>query len=42
MNREDRQILWSALLAGLIAGGVVCAIWLCVQIADMMEISLVP
>ena len=42
MNREDREIAWSALLAGLIAGGVACVIWLCVQIADMMEISLVP
>lgn len=42
MNREDRQILWSAFFAGLIAGGIVCAVWLYVQIADMMEISLVP
>ncbi len=42
MNHEDREILWSALLAGLIAGAVAGAIWLCVQIAGMMEISLVP
>ncbi len=42
MNHEDREILWSALLAGLIAGAVACVIWICVQIAGMMEISLVP
>ena len=40
MNHEDRQILWSALLAGLIAGGVVCAIWLCVQIVNQLDIQL--
>lgn len=40
MNQEDREILWSALLAGLIAGGVVCAIWLCVQIVNQLEIQL--
>lgn len=40
MNREDRQILWSALLAGLIAGGLVCTIWLCVQIINQLDIQL--
>ena len=40
MNREDREILWSALIAGLIAGGVVCAIWLCVQIVSQLDIQL--
>ncbi len=40
MNHEDREILWSALLAGLIAGGVVCAIWLCVQIVNQLDIQL--
>ena len=40
MNREDRQILWSALLAGLIAGGLVCAIWLCIQIINRLDIQL--
>ena len=40
MNHEDREILWSALLAGLIAGGVVCAIWLCVQIINQLDIQL--
>ena len=40
MNREDRQILWSALMAGLIAGGVVSAIWLCVQILTQLDIQL--
>lgn len=40
MNQEDREILWSALLAGLIAGGVVCAIWLCVQIINQLDIQL--
>lgn len=40
MNHEDRQILWSALLAGLIAGGVVCVIWLCVQIVNQLDIQL--
>ena len=40
MNHEDRQILWSALMAGLIAGGVVCAIWLCVQIINQLDIQL--
>ena len=40
MNHEDRQILWSALMAGLIAGGLVCAIWLCVQIINQLDIQL--
>lgn len=40
MNHEDRQILWSALMAGLIAGGVVSAIWLCVQIVNQLDIQL--
>ena len=40
MNHEDREILWSALLAGLIAGGVACAIWLCVQIINQLDIQL--
>ena len=40
MNHEDRQILWSALMAGLIAGGVVSAIWLCIQIVNQLDIQL--
>lgn len=40
MNREDRQILWSALMAGLIAGGLVCAAWLFVQIVNQLDIQL--
>jgi len=40
VNHEDREILWSALMAGLIAGGVVCAIWLCVQIVNQLDIQL--
>lgn len=40
MSQEDREILWSALLAGLIAGGVVCAIWLCIQIVNQLDIQL--
>jgi hypothetical protein len=40
VNQEDREILWSALMAGLIAGGVVSAIWLCVQIVNQLEIQL--
>ena len=40
MNHEDREILWSAFFAGLIAGGIVCAIWLCVQIVNQLDIQL--
>lgn len=40
MNREDRQILWSALMAGLIAGGLVCAIWLAVQVVNQLDIQI--
>ena len=40
MSQEDRQILWSALMAGLIAGGLVCVIWLCIQIVNQLEIQL--
>ena len=40
MNREDRTILWSAFFTGLIAGGIVCAIWLCVQIINQLDIQL--
>lgn len=40
MNHEDREILWSALLAGLIAGGVACVVWICVQIVNQLEIQL--
>jgi len=40
VNQEDREILWSALMAGLIAGGIACAIWLCVQIVNQLEIQL--
>lgn len=42
MNREDRQILWSALMAGLLTGWLVCAAWMFVQIAAMLEISITP
>lgn len=40
MNHEDRETLWSALMAGLIAGGVVCAAWMFVQIVNQLEIQL--
>lgn len=42
MNREDRQILWSALMAGLLTGGLVCAVWLFLQIAQTIDLSIVP
>ena len=40
MNREDRQILWSALMAGLLTGGLVCAAWLTLQIVAQLDIQL--
>ena len=40
MNREDREIAWSAFFAALIAGGVVCAAWMLVQIINQLDIQL--
>jgi len=40
MNREDRQILWSAFFAGLITFAIVCAVWLTLQIVAQLEIQL--
>lgn len=40
MNREDRQILWSAFFAGLITFGIVCVVWLTLQIVAQLDIQL--
>lgn len=42
MSREDRQILWSALMAGLLTGGLVCAAWMFLQIASQLDLSITP
>lgn len=38
MNRDDRQIAWSSLLAGLMAGAFIGFLWLVSQ----LDISIVP
>ena len=40
MSREDREVLWAAFFAGLIAAGIVCAIWLAVQVVNQLDIQL--